>query len=437
MNTTEKPIQVVVLGGGFGGLAFCKALDDPRFAITLIDRQNHHLFQPLLYQVATAGLSAPDIAQPIRSILSSQQNTTVLLDEVVSLDLPGHRVICRERTLTFDRLVIALGARTGYFGHPEWERHAPGLKSLDDATRIRRQVLLSYEKAEAGGSGQDLSALLTTVIIGGGPTGVEMAGALAELAHKALRRDFRHIDPTQARIILVEAGPRLLSMFSQEHSDYTAAKLAKLGVQVRCGASVTEIGEGFLVCGGERIAAENIIWAAGIEAPSLTRNLSVPIDRAGRIEVLPDLSVPGFPSIFAIGDLASLADKNGVRVPSLGAAAMQMGPHVAKVLREELRLRSLPVAPSKNVGRPAFAYRDKGSMATIGRSAAVAVVGGVKFRGWFAWITWLFVHLLLLVGFRNKISVFLQWIYAYLTYKRGARIITGLPHPGDAGKAER
>lgn len=426
MPQSIEPIRVVVLGGGFAGLAFCKALDDSRFSITLIDRQNHHLFQPLLYQVASAGLSAPEIAQPIRSILSRQKNVTVLMEEVTGLNLESRQVLCGQQSVSYDRLIIALGVQTGYFGHPEWAAYAPGLKSLDDATRIRREVLLSYEKAEARLAAPEEDSLLTTVVVGGGPTGVEMAGALAELAHKVLRADFRRIDPSKARIVLVEAGPRLLSMFDQSLSDYTAARLEKLGVRVLLGAPVSEVGPGFLVCGGERIAAATIIWAAGTEAGPLTRSLGLPVDRAGRLEVCPDLSLPGHPEVFAVGDIATLTDKNGVRVPALGSAAMQMGPHVARVLREDLRLAELGTPVSSAVGKAAFAYLDRGSMATIGRRAAVVRIGQVKFRGWFAWATWLFVHLLLLVGFRNKVAVFLQWIYAYLTYKRGARIITGL-----------
>ena len=418
MNPT--PTRILILGGGFGGLEACRALTDERFAITLIDRQNHHLFQPLLYQVATCGLSAPEIAQPLRSLVAKQANVTVLMAEVKGIDLTARRVELEGQTLEYDYLILALGARTGYFGHPEWEKFAPGLKSLEDATLIRRRVLMAYEKAEANAHAQPVKPLLTSVVVGGGPTGIELAGSLAELAHHALKRDFRRINPTDAEVILVEAAPRILGTFSEELSVYAAERLQKMGVTVKTSCPVSEVGEGYLICGGERIEASTIIWAAGVEASPLTRQLGVPTDRAGRLLVERDCSLPGHPEAFAIGDLASLTDINGVRVPGVSPAAMQMGRHVAGVIAEEQRRRAARLPPA----RGGFAYWDKGSMATIGRSSAVAEMGGWKLRGVIAWLAWLFVHLLFLVGLRNKFAVFVQWVYAYATFRRGARIIS-------------
>lgn len=423
MNThTNRTTRVVILGGGFGGLEACRALADEAFDVTLVDRQNHHLFQPLLYQVATGGLSAPEIAQPLRSILRDQKNVTVLMAEVCSIDLASKRVVMNHRHLDYDFLIIALGARTGYFGHPEWEQYAPGLKSLEDATRIRRDVLSAYERAEAASDADEIRSLLTSVVVGGGPTGVEMAGSLAELAHHALRSDFRQINPKSAQILLIEGAQRILGTFSEDLSAYATQRLEGMGVRVRTNCKVSEVGPGYLVCGGERIIAANIIWAAGVEASPLTRHLGVTTDHAGRIQVEADCSLPGHPEAFAIGDLAALVDKNGVRVPAVSPAAMQMGIHVARVIKEEIRRTKVGFS-SPYVPRPAFAYWDKGNMATIGRSAAVAQVGKFKMRGWLAWLAWLFVHLLFLVGLRNKLAVFVQWVYAYCTYKRGARII--------------
>ena len=421
--TTTNPIRVVVLGGGFGGLEACRTLKDERFDVTLVDRQNHHLFQPLLYQVATGGLSAPEIAHPLRSTLSGQKNVTIPMPEVQEIDLNGRKVQVTDKVIDYDYLIIALGARTGYFGHNEWEQFAPGLKSLEDATRIRREVLTAYEKAEGATDQKEIDSLLTSVVVGGGPTGVEMAGSLAELAHHALKSDFRHINPKSARVLLVEGSPRLLGTFAEDLSAYATARLETMGVTVKTNCQVTEVGKGFLVCGGERIDAANIIWAAGVEASPVTRSLGVKTDRGGRIEVEPDCSLPGHPNVFAIGDLALLVDTNGVRVPGVSPAAMQMGKHVAKVIIEDQRRLKLRQPISANIPRPAFTYWDKGSMATIGRSAAVAQVGKFKMRGIFAWLAWLFIHLLFLVGLRNKFAVFSQWVYAYMTYKRGARII--------------
>ncbi len=417
----EKPVRILILGGGFGGLECARTLKGPRFAITLVDRENHHLFQPLLYQVATAGLSAPEIAQPIRMLLRDQENVRILMDEATGIDLVQRRVTLKKQTLDYDYLVMAMGVRTGYFGHDEWAAHAPGLKNLDDATRIRSQVLRAFERAESGVEDAQRVKLTTLVIVGGGPTGVEMAGALAELSRKVLSQDFRHIRPEEAQVILIEAGPRLLTMFAEDLSEYARQRLEKMGVQVRLNTMVKHIGPGSVDLADGSIAAENIIWAAGVEANVLTKSLPVPQDRAGRLLVQPDGSLPGFPDAFAVGDMISLTDKNGVKVPGVAPAASQLGRHVARVILAELQHRERFEAMQE---RAAFGYLDKGSMATIGRSSAVAAAFGLKFRGFLAWLMWLFIHLLFLVGFRNRTAVMLQWVYSYFTWRRGARIIT-------------
>ena len=409
-----KPLEVVVLGGGFAGLSCVKALNDPRFHVTLVDRWNHHLFQPLLYQVASAGLSTTEIAQPLRAILSDHKNVTTLMDEVTLIDLTAKKVCMKEHELNYDYLVIALGAKTGYFGHNEWAAHTMGLKSLDDAMRIRREVLLAFEKAESENDPEKTARLLSMVIVGGGPTGVEMAGALAELAQVVLRDDFRRIDPTQAKVHLIEAGPRLLSMFSEDLSSYTRARLEKMGVQVHLNCPVKEVGPGYVITGDGRIESKLVIWAAGVEASEVTRTLAgIPLDRGGRIQVLPDLSLPGHSEVFAAGDLVSLTDKNGVKVPGVSPAAIQMGQHIAKLIQTEPMIGA----------RTPYAYWDKGSMATIGRKSAVAMFKGMHVKGFLAWLMWLFVHLIFLVGMRNRASVFLHWVWSYFTWQRGARII--------------
>jgi len=417
---TRRP-HIVVLGAGFGGLTFCQKFAQPDARITLVDRQNHHLFQPLLYQVATAGLSAPEIAQPIRSILSDKENITVLLDSVKDINLKQRQVMLESKTLDYDYLLIGLGGVTSYFGHPEWEQHAPGLKCLDDALRIRREVLLAFEKAENEPDKSEHDRLLTVVVVGGGPTGVELAGAFAELANYVLRDDFRHIDPTEARVVLIEAGPRLLMQFPPELGENARQKLADMGVEVRLNTKVKNITHGVVELEDGRIEAENIIWAAGVGGSPLTKKLGVELDRGGRIKVLPDCSVPGHPEVFAIGDIVSLVDANGKAVPGVSPAAMQMAGHVANIIEDEMRDHAEP--PEK---RPAFKYWDKGSMATIGRSAAVSKIGDLEMTGFPAWLMWLFIHLVFLVGFRNKIAVLFQWGYSYFTYKRGSRIVTGI-----------
>jgi NADH:quinone reductase (non-electrogenic) len=419
--------HVVVLGAGFGGLTFCKHFRHPEARVTVVDRTNHHLFQPLLYQVATCGLSAPEIAQPIRSILSRRPDITVLLDEATGFDLVQKKVFLEKNTLDYDHLLLATGGLTGYFGHPEWEPFAPGLKTLDDALRIRSRILLAFEKAENETDAAERNRLLTIVIVGGGPTGLELAGALAELARTVLKRDFRRIDPAQARILLLEGGPRVLSNYPPELSASAQGQLEALGAHVRISTPVKNIRAGEVeLADGKIIHAGNIIWAAGVAATPLTKKLGVELDRAGRVKVNPDLSVPGHPEVFAIGDLALVMDKLGLPVPGICPAAMQMGRYVARVIKKELKSGT-----NRAVRRP-FKYWNKGTMATIGRSAAVAWMGRLRFSGYPAWLAWLFVHLIFLIGFRNRLAVLLQWTYSYFTYKRGARIITHSP-PGPSG----
>jgi NADH dehydrogenase len=413
--------HLVVLGAGFGGLTFCQTFNHPDTRITLVDRQNHHLFQPLLYQVATAGLSAPEIAQPIRSILADRPRVTVLLDIVVDFNLAEKKVVLEKNTLGYDYLVLALGGVTSYFGHPEWEQFAPGLKSLDDALRIRRRILLAFEKAENAADVSEHDRLMTIVVVGGGPTGVELAGAFAELARHVLKSDFRRIDPTQARIVLIEAGPRVLAHLPPKLSASAQRQLEKLGVEVRTGTKVKNITQGRVELeNGQVIEAENILWGAGVSASPLTKKLGVELDRAGRVKVNQDLSLPGHPEVFAIGDMALVLDDEGKPVPGVSPAAMQMAKHVARIIRDELELGR------QRATRPAFRYWDKGTMATIGRSAAVAKIGKIEFNGFLAWVAWLFVHLIFLIGFRNRLAVLSQWAYSYVAYKRGARIVTGL-----------
>ncbi|HTR42930.1 MAG TPA: NAD(P)/FAD-dependent oxidoreductase [Pseudomonadales bacterium] len=410
--------HVVVLGGGFGGLEFVKNLHSPDARITLVDRTNHHLFQPLLYQVATAGLAATEIAQPIRSILVDRPDITVLMDEAMDINLTEKKVCLRENTLKYDFLVLALGGRSSYFGHPEWEAFAPGLKSLNDALRIRSHVLMAFEKAENQAEKSEHEKLMTIVVIGGGPTGVELAGAFAELARTVLRRDFRHIDPTQARIILLEGSPAVLGNFPPDLSASAQRQLEALGVHVRTSTRVKDIREGEVeLQSGERIQAGTILWAAGVSASGLTQKLGVELDKAGRVKVNPDLSLPGHPEVFAIGDMALVLDQDGKPVPGVSPAAMQMGRHAAGIIAKWIRF-----GPQQ--AQPAFQYFDKGTMATIGRSAAVAWLKRIHLSGYLAWLFWLFVHIVFLIGFRNRVAVLLNWMYSYLGYKRGARIIT-------------
>jgi NADH dehydrogenase len=414
-----QPAHIVVLGAGFGGLDFCQRFHHASAHITLVDRSNHHLFQPLLYQVATAGLSAPDIAQPIRSILAGRPNVTVLMEAVVDFKLPEKKVALAGGELSYDYLVLALGGCTSYFGHPEWEQYAPGLKSLEDALRIRSQVLLAFEKAEAEKSAEVQARLMTMVVVGGGPTGVELAGAFAELSRHVLRKDFRRIDSAQARVILIEGSPRILGHLTPDLSASAQRQLEALGVQVRLQTAVKRIGPGQVeLAGGETIRAANVFWAAGVAATPLAKKLGVELDRAGRVKVNPDLSVPGHAEVFAIGDMALVLGEDGKPVPGVSPAAMQMARHVARIIEGEL-------ASPGAAARPPFRYRDKGTMATIGRSAAVAQVGSLHLSGLMAWLAWLVIHLVFLIGFRNKFAVLFQWFYSYATYKRGARIVVG------------
>jgi NADH dehydrogenase len=420
--TDEKARHIVVIGGGFGGLTFAKTFRHTGAQITLVDRTNHHLFQPLLYQVAAAGLSPAEIAQPIRSILAKRADVTVLLDEAKDFDLQKREVILQQNRLTYDYLVLAMGGCTSYFGHPEWEEFAPGLKTLEDALRIRSRVLLGFERAENTPDAAERQKLMTVVIVGGGPTGVELAGAFAELSRTVLKRDFRRIDPSQARIILIEAAPGILGHLPADLAASAKRQLEGLGVQVRVATRVKAIRDREVELeGGEIIAAETILWAAGVSATPLTKKLGVELDRAGRVKVNPDLSVPGHPEVFAIGDMALALLPDGKPAPGVSPAAMQMARHVARIIEDELDL-GVGRAP-----RPAFKYWDRGTMATIGRSAAVAWIGKLKFSGLLAWLSWLFVHLVFLIGFRSKLSVLLQWAYSYFAYKRSARLITGLP----------
>lgn len=435
----DRRKHIVVLGAGFAGLECCGALEDREdVRITLVDRQNHHLFQPLLYQVASAGLAAPEIAHPVRSIFSEQKNIRVLMAEIRRIDIAGKRIeLSGHDSLDYDYLVIGVGVKTSYFGNDQWQQHTRGLKSLDDATELRREVLMAFERAEACEDEELRKPLMTAVIVGGGPTGVELAGAFAELANHVLAGDFRNVDTTQARIVLIEAQDRLLPMFDEDLSDYTAEKLTAMGVEVRTGTKVEKVSAGLVsLAGEETLAAANIVWAAGVEAPAIVRAIQgVERDRSGRLIVEKDLSLPGYSEVFAVGDIALCVDQAGVTVPGLCPAAMQMGKHAAKVIIDDLKRGA---RASQYPVRPQFRYFDKGSMATIGRSAAVASSMGLKFKGFVAWLMWLFVHLLFLVGFRNKIAVLLQWFYAYVRYRRGARIITGVDSAGsldsDSGK---
>lgn len=422
--------HIVVIGAGFGGLNFAKHFPEGLARITILDRQNHHVFQPLLYQVATAALSAVDIAQPVRALFGDRPNLEVIMTEVVGIDLGAKKVVHRRGELNYDYLVLAAGARTSYFGRNEWERFAPGLKTLDDALRIRRMILCSLESAETEPDPQKQAAATTIVVVGGGPTGVELAGAFAELVRFIVRRDFDHINPDLVKVILVQGGSRVLPTFDERLSASAQEQLEKRGVYVRTGARVEAIRPGEVVVAGEAIRSDNIIWAAGVEAVPLTKQLGVPVDRGGRIQVLPDLSIPGHAHAFAIGDIVTLKDANGIEVPGVAQGALQMGEHVARLIREELE--GNPLAP---VGRKPFAYFDKGSMATIGRSAAVAELRRWRLTGFPAWIAWLGVHLLFLIGFRNKFSVLMHWMYSYITFKRGARIITGVSGERSASAA--
>ena len=408
--------HIVIIGGGFAGLDAARVLARAAVRVTLVDRQNHHVFQPLLYQVATAGLSPGDIASPIRWILRTQGNLRVLLATVERIDPAAHRLhLDGGQTLDYDALIVASGVTHSYFGHAEWPAHAPGLKTLDDALEIRRRVLMAFERAERETDPQKQQDLLTFVIVGGGPTGVELAGALAEVAKQALKSEFDYVDPANARILLIEAGPSILTTFPEKLRASARRALERLGVQVLEGRPVTEIADGAVQIGDERISAGTILWAAGIQASSLGRCLGTEVDRTGRVKVNPDLSVPGYPEVFIAGDLALFTHQTGKPLPGVAQAAKQLGKHAARnALR---RLRREPTA--------AFRYRDPGNLATIGRNAAIADFGFLRLSGYPGWLFWLFLHIFFLIGFRNRVSVMLQWAVSYLTYQRSVRLITG------------
>ncbi len=407
--------RVVIIGAGFGGLEAGKALANQPVQVTLIDRKNHHTFQPLLYQVATAGLSPGEIASPIRRIFRRKKNVEVLLGEVISLDLEHRRVVGRDFHVGYDYLIVAAGATHSYFHHPEWQTLAPGLKTIEDAVEIRRRVLLAFELAERQACIRGGHELLNFVVVGGGPTGVELAGTLAEVARTALAHDFRHINPALTRVVLLEGGPRLLPHYPEDLSASAARQLRRLGVEVRTSTMVTAVEPGGVRIGDSTLPAAVTLWAAGVAASSLGRTLGAPVDHAGRVLVAADLSIPGHPEVFVIGDLAAAQDDSGHPVPGLAPAAMQEGRRAAANILADL------------AGKPRqpFHYHDKGTLATIGRAAAVAEFGRLHLSGFVAWLAWLFVHIFFLIGFRNRFLVLFDWALSYLTYERAVRLITG------------
>jgi NADH:ubiquinone reductase (H+-translocating) len=414
MTERRRP-RVIIIGGGFGGLYAARAMRRLEVDLLLLDRTNHHLFQPLLYQVATATLAPTDITAPIRWLLRKQANTTVLMQEVTHIDVERRLVVTREGfEHSYDYLIVATGARHAYFAHPEWEPLAPGLKSIDDAVEIRRRVLTAFEHAEATEDPVERAAWLTFVVVGGGPTGTELAGMLPTIARRALRHDFRRIDPIETRVLLLEGGPKILPAYPDALSDHARRDLMNLGVDVRTGTLVSDIGPHHVKVGDESIHAHTILWAAGNAASPLGKDLYTSLDRAGRVPVEPDLSVPGHREVFVIGDLAATTT-NGKPVPGVAPAAMQMGTLAAKNIRRDLEQRE----------RLAFKYRNKGDLATIGRYRAIAKVGPLELTGSLAWWFWLFLHIMYLAGFRNRVSVLVEWAYSYFTYERGARLITG------------
>jgi NADH dehydrogenase len=414
--------NVVIIGGGFGGLNAARALRKAPVRVTLIDKRNYHLFQPLLYQVATAGLSPADIAAPIRSVLAEQSNAEVLMGEVTGIDRVRKRVLVdgargtAAREVAYDDLVIATGSHHSYFGHDEWEKSAPGLKTLRDATRVRRRILMAFERAETTSDPTKRAADLTFVIVGGGPTGVELAGSIAELAHRALRSDFRHIRPDQTRILLIDGGERILAAFPEGLSRKAHDYLVKRGVEIQLGARVEQVDEGGVVASGKRIEARTVLWAAGVAASPAGKWLGAETDRAGRVRVSADLSVPGAAEIFVVGDTMAL-EQDGHPLPGVAPVAMQQGTYVGNLLAARARGDTSPPKP--------FRYWNKGNLATVGRSFAVADLGRVRLSGLSAWVTWLVVHVYYLIGFRTRLVVLIEWAWAYFTFQRGARLITG------------
>ncbi len=413
--STDHRLRVVIVGAGFGGLTAAQKLANLPVRITLIDRRNHHTFQPLLYQVATAGISPGEIATPIRWIVRGNHNTEVLLGEVRDFDLEKRRVILQGLEIPYDYLIVAAGASHAYFGHDEWEPSAPGLKTVEDALEIRRRVLLAFELAEKQAVQGEGHIPLNFVIVGAGPTGVELAGTLAEISRQVLAHEFDAIDPKTTRIILLEGGPRVLPAYSPDLSQSAEEQLRHLGVEVHTSTMVTNVEPGGVWIGKTHLPAAVIIWAAGVAASPLSKKLSAPLDRAGRVIVNPDLSIPNHPEVFVIGDLASIKDEHGKMVPGVAPAAMQQGRHVGKNIDRDL----------KREPRKDFHYFDKGSLATIGRAAGIAEFGKIHISGLIAWLSWLFVHIFFLIGFRNRVLVLIQWAWSYLTYERGARLITG------------
>lgn len=433
-ETSKRETRVVILGAGFGGLAAARVLGSREATqlgvrVTVIDRSNHHLFQPLLYQVATAALSAPDIAAPIRKLLRNQANTDVLMADVARIDRKRRVVVLRDpdladpsddsalREVPYDALIVATGMRNAYFGHDAWQAHAPGLKTLYEALDIRNRILRAFEAAERETDEARRRALLTFVVVGAGPTGVELAGALAEIAGRTLARDFRHFDPRTTRVVLLEGGPRVLPTFADELSAKAKASLEKLGVEVRLATRVTDVSADGVRVGEERIDAKTVLWAAGLEASHLTRDLGAPLDRAGRVKVTSTLSLPDDASIAVVGDLVAL-EQDGKPLPGVAQMAIQSGNYVARRIVDRL------------AGRPergAYRYVDKGSMATIGRAKAVAEANGVRMSGFVAWTLWLFIHVLFLVDFRNRIAVLAEWAWSYVTWRRSSRVILARP----------
>jgi len=407
--------HVVIVGGGFGGLNAAMSLKNAPVRVTLVDRTNHHLFQPLLYQVATAGLSPADIAVPIRSVLSKQKNTRVLLAEAQGIDLEGKRLLLDKGEIKYDYLILAVGATHNYFGHDDWGTHALGLKTLDEALSIRERMLLAFEAAERATDPEIRKKLLTFVVIGGGPTGVEMAGAFAELARHVLARDFRAIDPSATRVVLVEAGSRILTAFPESLGTKAEEQLRTLGVEVRKGEPVAHIDEsGVAFKDGTRLPASVIVWGAGIRGTPFAKKLGVDVDRAGRVVVGTDCAIAGHPEVFAIGDMAAMRDAAGVDVPGVSPAAIQQGHYVAAMIRADLA----------NKPRKPFTYLDKGTMATVGRRRAIAKINKIELSGMIAWLAWMAVHVLFLIGFHNRLVVMFNWAWQYITWKRGARLIT-------------
>jgi NADH dehydrogenase len=410
----SKP-HVVIIGGGFGGLYAARALKRAPVRVTVLDRRNHHLFQPLLYQVAMAALSPGDIASPIRWILRRQRNVEVLLADAVSIDPTARTVHLADGSITYDYLIVATGATHAYFGNDHWRENAPGLKTLEDALAIRRRMLLAFERAEREPDPAKQKTLLTFIMIGGGPTGVEMAGALAEMSRQSLAQDFRHINPQTARILLIEGGPSILSAFPEPLRKAAHEDLVRLGVEVRTNSIVTDVEEGRVRIGEETIDAATILWTAGVAASPLGASLGAPLDRAGRVRINPDLTIPGHPDVFVIGDLATLNGPDGKPLPGVAQVAIQMGKHAARQI-----VRHTEKQPLRD-----FRYKDLGNMATIGRASAIADFGTFRMSGVIAWLAWLFVHILNLIGFRNRMVVLVQWAWAYFSYQRAIRLITG------------